>query len=70
VTSIKESPNIDGVSPGVSLTSQASMAQDLGVAKISFLLLASRAVSIHVSPSEDHAMWHFLEENATWRLRF
>src|ERR1017187_4818394 len=29
-----------------------------------------RAVSIHLLPSEDHAMWHFLEENATWSLRF
>src|SRR5665213_629143 len=29
-----------------------------------------RAVSIHVLPSEDHARWHFLEENATWSLRF
>src|ERR1017187_9149917 len=29
-----------------------------------------RAVSIHVLPSEDHARWHFLEENATLRLCF
>src|SRR5208283_1895593 len=29
-----------------------------------------RAVSIHVLPSGDHARWHFLEKNATWRLRF
>src|ERR1019366_544108 len=33
-------------------------------------LLDFRAVSIHVLPSEDHARWHFLEENATWSLRF
>ena len=31
---------------------------------------STRAVSIHVLPSEDHAKWHFLEENATWSLRF
>jgi hypothetical protein len=29
-----------------------------------------RAVSIHVLPFEDHARWHFLEKNATWRSRF